>query len=723
MRRRTLLRIALAGVGDTLAGSSLLGGQAACSSAPLPSLFSELTPNPGLFPQSVASGDPKARSVVLWTRTPTRNGKTVRVYVQVAEDEGFTKLVTLDGQAELELTASEESDFCVRIRVDGLEPAMLYFYRFVRESADGEFFTSRVGRTKTAALRSADTTVRFAVISCQDYTRRYYHTLRRLAELDLDFIVHLGDYVYETTAASDQDSDSKRAMRFDDVAGVLRVTNVAGTTTLAARSLDNYRNLYRVFRSDPDLQTLHERFAMIAVYDDHEFSNDGWGANATYTDGAQQEMDKERRANADRAWFEYMPVDYDPADFQYDVDASFPDNLRIYRDFRFGQHLHLVLTDLRRYRADHVIPENAFPGAMALTAATFEMLTASLTPGERERAEALALPYINVDEYQNGEYRKFFSAQDDEQLAFPSDVWRGNISVPFINQTLSGLNDADAPPRLDENEPAFERGIAYHQLGKTELYSSFGSRYFIDQEVFSLIAKQRYLASEGESERVMGSTQEQWFLETLKTSEHTWKVWGNEFTLMPKHLNLDNPLLPEALRHKYQLSADDWDGAPMRRAELLKALASVNNLIAVTGDIHSFLVGEAGSSGGKPVFEFVCGAVSSATFQALIGTIMLPIAGLDSLIAVAGPLLQDNNPHLAFQDLETNGFASFEVGRQEFNATLHLLPFERVTERELPNSLASYFTEHHFRVKDGALQRKADSGYQTWNRELAEWIG
>ena len=98
----------------------------------------------------------------------------------------------------------------------------------------------------------------------------------------------------------------------------------------AAQSLDNYRDLYRIYRGDKDLQAVHETLAMIAIPDDHEYSDDCWGANATYFDGKSDEHDLKRRANADQAWFEYMPVDYPTdADFVFDPAAAFPDSTRL----------------------------------------------------------------------------------------------------------------------------------------------------------------------------------------------------------------------------------------------------------------------------------------------------------------------------------------------------------------------------------------------------------
>ena len=157
-------------------------------------------------------------------------------------------------------------------------------------------------------------------------------------------------------------------MEFRDLDGVITVHPGADNEYRAAASLDNYRQLYQVYRGDRGLQRVHERFPMLCVWDDHEFSDDCWGANGTFFDGEVDELDVPRRKAANQAWFEYMPVDYaDDPTFRYDPSATYPEDLRIYRDVAWGDHAHLVLTDLRSYRTDHLVPEDAFPGHVCMT--------------------------------------------------------------------------------------------------------------------------------------------------------------------------------------------------------------------------------------------------------------------------------------------------------------------------------------------------------------------
>ena len=182
------------------------------------------------FPQSIASGDPRADSIVLWTRVQAEGDATVRL--EVATDEGFASPVAL---SEDMLSAPADHDHCVRVKVAGLAAGTTYHYRFTHEGT-----RSRTGRFRTAPEAGADVPVRFALVSCQDYVGRYYNSLLKLLEPeqdDLAFVVHLGDYVYETTGdPSFMMASADRAVSFEDTAGAIALEE-DGETFYAARSL------------------------------------------------------------------------------------------------------------------------------------------------------------------------------------------------------------------------------------------------------------------------------------------------------------------------------------------------------------------------------------------------------------------------------------------------------------------------------------------------------
>ena len=421
---------------------------------------------------------------------------------------------------------------------------------------------------------------------------------------------------------------------------------------------------------------MHEAAAMVAIWDDHEFSDDAWGANATYFDGAQDEYDPERRQNADRAWFEYMPVDYpgDP-DFVYEVgSAPFPDDMRIYRDLTFGRHLHLVMTDLRRYRSDHLIPEDAFPGAIALTQARIE--------GALGELPEFLIPYVDIEAHEAGLYRTLL-AEHAEALNLSLEVLTGDMSVSWINDHVTAINEGLEPeaqhPLIDvEALDGLMVGIAYHQLFKSKRYSIIGSRYLVTADPFDILAKVRWIESEGKSEVALGDTQRAWFIDTLTRSDRTWKVWGNEYVFMPHGVDLEPFLLiPPAYKTRFHLSVEDWDGMPNRRQALLKAIGTVDNLVAVTGDIHAFFVGVP-SEGEASLVEFVTGAVSSSTYKTLLVNQAEsdpdPVAaGVSVLAEQVGQFLTAKqgkaNRHLAHQAFDKQGFMTFELDGERFDAT------------------------------------------------------
>lgn len=701
MQRRAFLQATLASATATLL-QACSGEDGADES--LGSRFNEaeLERNTGYFPQSIASGDPRPRSIVLWTRVADdeRDESRASVWLQLARDEAFTRPVALDGSRELELVARRRFDHCVKARITDLEPGTTYYYRFVYE-AERATVTSRVGRFRTAPGSESDVTVRFGVMSCQDYVGRYYHALAHAAKQDWDFFLHLGDYVYETTPADDT-SASERRVRFRDPDAALPLSErysadgeLEGEATyLAAQSLDNYRDLYRTVRSDRKLQRLHESTAMIAIPDDHEFANDAHGQTATYFNGLRDELSPERRKNADQAWFEYMPVDYaDDPEFVFDRDVAFPDDLRVYRDFRFGKHVHVVMTDLRRYRADHVIPEGAFPAAIALDAPALEQLDADV-----DALQGLLRPYVVVADKQPSLPEALASVLEAEAAAIPD--WQQPLDATYINDLVTRYNEANPDTALDPMDvEALPRGIPYSEVF-VQAGSTTGSRYFLNLPAFELIARHRFEATQGESERVMGDQQERWFIKTLKNSKATWKFWGNEYTLMRKVLDLSGLTgLPPAFQYPLLVSADDWDGMPNRRRGLLEQLKEVTNLVAVTGDIHSFFTGQVDVDPERPLLEFVCGAVSSATLQSALESGEYDLGEFSSLARFAGALLLASNPHVRYGDVATNGFASFTVDEAELNVTFHLLDYQHVEQPD-PDPLT--FRRQRFRVSTGS---------------------
>ena len=269
----------------------------------------ELGP-PDLFRHGVASGDPLPDAVILWTRVSPDGDPAVEVFWEVATDPDF-----LDRVGAGWTTTSGERDFTVKLDADFLQPGMSYFYRF---RALGR--TSPVGRTRSAPIGGVSR-LRFAVASCSSLAHGYFHAYRGIAErTDIDAVLHLGDYIYEYENGG-----------FGDVR---EYEPPHECVTLA-----DYRTRYAQYRSEPELQAVHQNFPFICVWDDHE------SADNSFTDGAVNHNEetegnwRDRRETAERVYAEWLPI-------REQSDG------RIWRAFRFGDLVDLTMLDTRLWGRD-----------------------------------------------------------------------------------------------------------------------------------------------------------------------------------------------------------------------------------------------------------------------------------------------------------------------------------------------------------------------------------
>ncbi len=304
------------------AGASL----AACT-APTPiSTRNDVTVKPGAFAHGVASGDPFTESVVLWTRVTPETNSDVDVNWDVAVDPDFTNIISTGN-----IQTNAARDYCVKVIADGLTPGTEYFYRF----ASGEA-TSAIGRTRTLPVGSPEK-LRFAVVSCANWQHGYFNTYdavaKRASEQPYDAMIHLGDYYYEYGATA--------AGRLPD-----RVHEPAHEII----SLDDYRTRHAQYRSDAALQAATSLMPLIAVWDDHETSNDSWRTGAeNHQSDTEGDWDTRQQA-ALRAYYEWMPI-REPKLGSVRSD--------IYRNFRFGDLVNLTCVETRlTARAEPIIVES-----------------------------------------------------------------------------------------------------------------------------------------------------------------------------------------------------------------------------------------------------------------------------------------------------------------------------------------------------------------------------
>ena len=303
MNRRTLLQSAA-----WLALEYPIGRLSAFEATP------QFASNP--FAAGIASGDPTAHGVVLWTRLmpdtqreQSWQRESVAVQWEIGSDEGMQRIVKRGREL-----AHPEFGHSIHAEINGLDPNRWYWYRFKSGSA-----VSEVGRTKTAPDGPADR-IRFAFASCQRFTDGYFTAYQNMVKEDLDLVVFLGDYIYER------------------VAGV----NVRPVPAAECMTLDQYRDRYALYRTDPNLCEAHRLFPWISTWDDHEVDNNY--ANDIAEDDEKPQDFLKRRAAAYQAHYEWMPL----------PKTTIPHgpSARMYRRLSYGPLTNFLVLDGRQYRSD-----------------------------------------------------------------------------------------------------------------------------------------------------------------------------------------------------------------------------------------------------------------------------------------------------------------------------------------------------------------------------------
>jgi len=322
-----------------------------------------------LYPEGVASGDPDSTSVILWTRRPFGEGERHILTVEIAEDEAFRRIV-----AQAPAPVSATSDWTTRVLVGGLKPAHVYWYRFSDSDGNG----SRVGRTITAPLPNDPRPVNFAFVSCQDvnegtlnaYRRMIFEDERAKPEDQIGFVLHLGDFIYEVVEYPEEVKT-----RYDrTIYEVARIPDGGKIGNFHfPLTVDGYRAVYKGYLRDPDLQDSRARWPFVAMWDNHEFSWQGW---QSIQKAVKERPGQSIKVAANQAWWEYLPSrckkaggaswEHFEAPAVTDVHITKwdenglgdePNNLIAinsligYRTFHYGKHLDLIITDQHSYRS------------------------------------------------------------------------------------------------------------------------------------------------------------------------------------------------------------------------------------------------------------------------------------------------------------------------------------------------------------------------------------
>jgi len=486
-----------------------------------------------VFPQSVASGDPTPEGVVLWTRVdPEIHDPDRPLAVEVAADEDFESVVYSGVIDDQEAVSAHDST--VKVDLDGvLAPDETYYYRFVHDGV-----SSRTARCRTLpALDASPDTLRLAVLTCQNYQNGYYPAYDYIADEDLDFIVHVGDFIYESgnDAFTGLGSPDLPDRELDLPSGHDRV-----------RTLEDYRYLYRVYRSDSYLQRALERHTLIPAWDDHEIVNDiHWDAQQDAPAGDHPRGDDPAfmtrlMADAIHAWWEFMPsrIGYDP-----DADRL-QDRFTLWRDFQFGDLVDVIMTDERLFR----------------------------------------------------------------------DPPREGTILPFP------LRHAVNPDREDDDRT------------------------------------------------MLGEEQREWFLDTVEDADARWTCWTDEVLTFPFKLGA-GPLTLYPVQ-------GGWDGYTSEREYITERLAEmdVENVVTLTGDMHSYIAGYKQTEYGGPVagpapketrvgVEFMTPSICSLNVAEALGLTCSPLDRLTE--PVLSTLITWMNPHIEFFNSHRWGYSVVEFTRED----------------------------------------------------------
>jgi alkaline phosphatase D len=510
-----------------------------------------------LYPEGVASGDPDAHSVLLWTRRHSSTASSVRLTVEVSEDEAFSRVVVRS-----HTTVSAVSDWTCRVLVGNLEPFRVYWYRFI----DAQGNASRVGRTLTAPAEDDARPTRFAFVCCQNVNLGAQHAYRRMIFEDerapeaeqLGFVLHLGDFIYEMMWYPEDRPQGYYDRRPRDIVRYPQGEKIADFHI--PTTLEDYRMVYRAYLHDPDLQDARARWPFVCIWDNHEFSLAGWQSIQVFN--GKNRPAQTRKVAANQAWFEYQPArvvkSSGPDLERFDPPKVYDTQIERFDEYGLGDELnnHAALSSLTGYRAFHW-------GRNVELIITDQRSYRSEEPTGRPEASAL-------------------TSEDFPEL-FPQE----------------GLEVLDA-------------GRAYAG-GKPPAAIRFGAR-----EIPNFREKDP-------PQTILGAEQKKWFIQKLKDSSATWKIWGNTVGTLDARSDPQN--LPPGLTQTWPGSGyaaipmGDYATAYLERAEIYAAVRDghITGFVTVSGNSHSFWAGLATPSlppqrSQAVGVAFVTGSISSPGF-------------------------------------------------------------------------------------------------------------
>jgi len=564
--------------------------------------------NNSSFDYGVASGDPLKDRVIIWTRITPETNDAVKVSWEVAEDESFTNLVNSD-----ETLVTSDTDYTLKVDVQGLEAGKQYFYRFY---CNGVY--SSTGKTKTLVDETAES-VKFAVFSCANFPAGFFHIYDAAASRsnNIDAVLHLGDYIYE------YDIDG-----YPDAGNGEKINRVHQPTNECI-TLDDYRTRYAQYRSDPSLQNLHASLPFICVWDDHEIAND------TYIDGAENHDTSEgnffdRRAAAIKAWYEWLPVRAP------EIEAN---RIKTYRRFDFGNILSLLMLDTRVIGRDKQLDYfDYYSSDGVFDAASFQ---ADMQDSNRSLLGADQLTWLQ------GQLQDSV-AQGQKWQVLGQQVLMAKMNLP------SSIIQLD--PSTGKPDPS---NLAIYQQ-TASAYQALITKIVTDLTIQGDLPT--YAAGIPNFNSL--NTTEQGIALTLAMQSNEPARYGSIFSTLTLEeqttLQTYGDLLDPNLNPAIPYNLDAWDGYAVER-EIIYATAQAlsTNLVVLAGDTHNAWAANLTDLNGTKVgVEFATASVSSPGMEKYLS---IPEGAESSVESGITQLVED----LVFTNLTQRGYLEITFNQAE----------------------------------------------------------
>ncbi|MCP9823711.1 alkaline phosphatase, partial [Cyanobium sp. L1E-Cus] len=574
------------------------------------------------FAHGVASGDPYADSVILWTRISPSDGSggSLDVQWQIATSAEFAP-GSIKGSGSFSTSAAR--DWTVKVEAAGLSADTTYFYRFSSGTT-----VSGVGQTKTLPVNSDP--VRLAVFSCSNFTAaQQFDAYARAAAINsanpYDAWLHLGDYIYEYGPGGYGSAEGAAGSR-----GFLPDREIL--------SLGDYRQRYAQYHTDAGLQALRAAAPLIAGWDDHETANNSWSGGAENHQGATEGDWIARRDAALKAYYEWIPI-REPGQRQAgDGTSALSPLSQAYRSFNFGDVLALHVLETRLTARDEQLD---YPDAAAVQARIGAILA----------DPALVTSYASK--------AKLEPPTSQEAIAAFA-----NALGPVVTQelVLATVQQAWSDPNRDLIGDTQLAWLQQQMGASTAAWQVLGQQVLMQ----SMAVPAELLLNAGDPALLDKYAAP---LQKLAT--------GTDFKdLSPS----EQALFAEAGKIPYNLDA--WDGYGVERETILQtAQALGKRLISLAGDTHNAWAGvldtmTAGSTqpaGSVAGVEFATPGVTAPGFEkylpgadAYIRAKYPAVDGLDGLFMgyVSG---------LKYADLNRRGFLDLTVSKEQAVGTFQLL--------------------------------------------------